>query len=397
MKNLIACLLTAVAPAATALTIKIDYTYDTNTFFNTPEKKSAMEAVAKFYGDLITDNLLRIDPADFEDASWTARPLNPATGVEISIPNLVVPANTIIVYVGSRTLPPASLGRGGPGGYGASGYTEWFDVLAGRGSAGAAVKPSTARTDHCPWGGSIAFDSVGPWNFSQSENLEGYEFIAVALHEMGHVLGIGTADSWKNKVASGTFTGPFVIRSYGGAPTLDAGNAHFAVSSRDSPRFGSFGKSHGTLAPTNMLAVLTEDDTTYLVATDLDLAALVDCGWEIRPPLGLSVSSLSPSGAGFSWKSSSFLDYAVQRSGDLVTFSSPSGVLAGTGAVQAWNDAAPLASKGFYRLRSTQPTAFPAARSALKLQSTGEFRTHTVAPVSVSCCAVEPGAVLNEK
>jgi hypothetical protein len=48
-----------------AIEIRIDYTYDTNNFFDTDEKKAAMETVAKFYGDMISDNLLRIDPAEF--------------------------------------------------------------------------------------------------------------------------------------------------------------------------------------------------------------------------------------------------------------------------------------------------------------------------------------------
>jgi uncharacterized protein (UPF0261 family) len=53
------------APCLHAITIKIDYTYDTSNFFNTPQKKAAMEAVAEFYGNLVSDNLLRINPADF--------------------------------------------------------------------------------------------------------------------------------------------------------------------------------------------------------------------------------------------------------------------------------------------------------------------------------------------
>jgi hypothetical protein len=50
MKILAFCLLAA-ASSASALTIQIDYSYDTNSFFNTQAKKDAMEAVAKFYGD----------------------------------------------------------------------------------------------------------------------------------------------------------------------------------------------------------------------------------------------------------------------------------------------------------------------------------------------------------
>jgi Matrixin len=389
MKILALCLLAA-ASSASALTIQIDYTYDTNNFFNTQVKKDAIEAVAKFYGDLIQDNLLRIDPADFDQASWTAKPINPTTGSQISIPDLVVPADTMIVYVGSRVLVAPRLAETVLPGYGAGGTAPWFAHLAGRGSAGAAAEVSK-RTDFAPWGASIAFDSTTTWNFSLSRNLVGFEFTSVALHEMGHALGIGTSHSWINKVVAGAFTGPAAVRSYGSTPPVQSGNSHFEATTNPSPAFGSFSKAHGTTSPVTMLGVLTEDDTTFVIPTDLDLAALVDCGWEIRPPLSLTTTALTPSAAGFTWKSSSFLDYTVQRSTDLLTFSDPSGLVAGNGKVKTWSDATPPLGQAFYRLRSTRPTAFPAARTALKLQSTGEHRTLTVAPVSVSCCAAEAG------
>ena len=46
--------LTAILPSSlSALTIQIDYTYDTNNFFDTQEKRDAMEAAAQFFGDRI--------------------------------------------------------------------------------------------------------------------------------------------------------------------------------------------------------------------------------------------------------------------------------------------------------------------------------------------------------
>jgi Matrixin len=401
MKTLALCLLIAAAQSAAALTIRIDYTYDTNNFFNTQVKKDAIEAVAKFYGDLIKDNLLRIDPADFDRATWEARPTHPATGLPISIPGLIVPENTIIVYVGSRVLGSQTLGVGGPGGLSAGGFKPWFDRLAGRGSAGALLIAPAKKTDHCPWGGSIAFDSASTWNFSQSQNLAGYEFISIALHEMGHVLGIGIVESWLNKASAGFFTGPACIRSYGATPPLQSGDSHFATTTNNSPTFGSFSKAHGTISPVAMLAALTEDRSTFVVATDLDLAALVDCGWEISPPLGLTTTALNPSAAGFTWKSSSFLDYTVQRSADLLTFSDPSGLVAGNGKVQTWSDTSLLPDKGFYRLRSTRPAVFPVAPSlaaaARTAPPTETYRTFTVAPVSVSCCAAKMDALPKER
>lgn len=133
MKSILIPIL-AITSYVHALTIQIDYTYDTSNFFNTQTKRDAIEAVAKFYGNLIQDSLLRIDAAEYPGCSWTANPLHPATGATINIANLVVPANTIIVYVGARDLGGSTAGLAGPGGWsGSSTNAGWFPLLRGTG------------------------------------------------------------------------------------------------------------------------------------------------------------------------------------------------------------------------------------------------------------------------
>ena len=343
--------LIALTQQVSAITIKIDYTYDTSNFFNTEAKKSAIEAVAKFYGDLIKDNLLRIDATQFPSASWTANPINPATGNSLSIANLIVPEDTMIVFVGARILSGSTLGIGGPGGWGASGFQPWFDRIEGRGSAGALA---AIPTDHSPWGGSITFDADSTWNFSLTQNLAGFEFIGVALHEMGHVLGIGTAESWINKISGAVFSGVASTRSNGSAPPIQSGGGHFGGSTLVSDVFGSFGRTHGTSRPVLMLASSTDNGTNFDVASDLDLAALIDCGWEVSPPLNLTATSLKPIAAAFNWKSSSFLNYRVERGSNLQTFPAGSASVAGDGTIQVWTDPAAPVSNTFYRLRATK-------------------------------------------
>ena len=193
--------------SASALTIKIDYTYDTNNFFNTTERRAAIEAVAKFFGDAIQDNLLEIDNTQFNQATWSADFIHPETGLTESISNLIVPEDTVIVYVGARNLGESILGRAGPGGFSAGGFPPWFARIRGRGQTDAESDTASLRTDYSLWGGSIAFDVDTTWNFSLTDNNAGFEFVSVALHEMGHVLGVGTADSWNNLVnGSGLFT-----------------------------------------------------------------------------------------------------------------------------------------------------------------------------------------------
>jgi len=376
----------ALACQVSALTIKIDYTYDTSNFFNTQAKRSAIENAAKFYGDLIRDNLLRIDPADFPGASWSANSLHPGTGASLSISNLVVPEDTIIVYVGSRNLSGNTLAAGGPGGFNASGFTPWVDRIRGRGNAGA-TGLAGSQSDHAPWGGSITFDADSTWNFSQTQNHAGFEFINVALHELGHVLGIGTANSWFNKISGSVFTGAAATRSNGIAPPLQAGGGHFRGSTLASQVFGSFGRNHGLIRPVLMLASSIDEGSNFDVASDLDLAALIDCGWEIHPPLVLSFTSLNPSAAAFTWNSSSFLNYRVERGSDLQSFPGGSSVIAGDGTVRNWVDPAAPASNTFYRLGATN--AITPAASAARVASVKEvdhFRTISIPPRFVEGC-----------
>lgn len=355
--------LTLVFTRLAAMTIEIDYTHDTGNFFNTAEKRAAVKAVAGFYEKIITDKLLRINQADFPGSSWTAVFSHPSTGGTASIDNLVVPEDTIIIYVGGSALPSQISGQGGPGGYGASGSQAWLDRVIARGNSGVLASPPT---DTAPWGGSITFNNTVAWNFSLTTNQSGREFITVALHEMAHVLGIGTANSWGALLASGTFTGAAAVQSHGSAPPADGGHL---LTSLTSPLHGSFGRPHGLVRPVLMLPASTDTGANFDVATDLDLSCLLDIGWEIRPAPVLATSALSPAAVAFSWPSVSFLDYRIERSIDLASFPVSSGILPGNGTILNWSDSAPPAGRAFYRL-AAEPNLPPTAAMALDVQWT---------------------------
>lgn len=363
MKKFLLLSLIALQPAY-AITIQIDYTYDTTNFFNTQAKKDAIEGVARFYGNLLTDSLLRIDPAQNPGNTWTTNFFHPATGALVTLTNPVIPADTIIVYVGARDLGGSVRGQGGPGGLGGSGFTPWFNLIRGRGNPGAVYSNANAalRTDFAPWGGSIAFDIDTTWNFSLTQNLSGLEFVTVALHEMGHVLGVGTASSWDNKVSGLTFTGAASLRANGSTPAAQSGGDHYN-GSLNSEAYGSFNTAHGSSRAVLMLPSVADDGSTIGVATDLDLAGLVDIGWEVTPPHALTATSLSPGGASFQWRSSSFFDYQVQRATTLPSFPGGSTQAPGTGGNLTWTDPTAPANRAFYRLKTVrvfdQPAAIP--------------------------------------
>src|SRR6185312_5957657 len=143
----------------------------------------------------------------------------------VTVNNLTVPANTLIVYVGDEDLSGQSdLGVGGPGGVSSSGVPAWNTLVSTRGEAGAAATPPT---DFGPWGGSITFDnsSSAHWSFVGTAGLPAAgtnDFLSVALHELGHALGIGVSPAWSTYVdaSTHTFTGPHAVASYGSAVPL---------------------------------------------------------------------------------------------------------------------------------------------------------------------------------
>ena len=92
-----------VAQPASSIEIDLRYDYDTSGFFNQPGAKEAMRVCADFFENILTDSLSEIDAVSSGN-SWEARPAHPSTGATLRLKDLVVPADTIIIYLGARDL-----------------------------------------------------------------------------------------------------------------------------------------------------------------------------------------------------------------------------------------------------------------------------------------------------
>ncbi|MGC3990754.1 MAG: matrixin family metalloprotease [Chthoniobacteraceae bacterium] len=259
-----------------AINIVFDYSDDTNNFFaNNPTAKTDLEAAGQFFDSRLSDSLTAINSSGSN--SWTATFTNPSTGNSTSVTNPSIAANEILIYVGGLSLSGSTLGEGGPGGYSASGSQSWLNTVAARGQTGALA---STPTDFGPWGGSVQFNSSASWYFdpdpSTNESFSANDFYSVALHEIGHVLGLGTAGSWNADVSSGTFTGANSKAANGGvAVSLSADLAHWAT--------GTMSTIYGTSTAqeTAMSPALTTG--TRKVFTTLDMAGLKDVGWIVVP------------------------------------------------------------------------------------------------------------------
>ena len=248
-----------------SLTIQIDYSYDSSGFFNDQTRRDTLQTAANNLASRISTTLGAITPNAGAGNNWTITTFNPSDpfnhASDIALTNLNVAAGTIIVYAGAKTgVGGGEAGLGGYGGYSASGSQQWLDGLRTRGHTGFA-----------PWGGSITFDQNTNWNYGTNAPAGNQiDFYTVATHELGHVLGFGTAQEYNQYVSGDIFFGPNATAANNGIyPSLqsNADQAHF--------RQGT--TSYGQAVSMQPIVVAG----TRVVFSELDYAALADVGWNV--------------------------------------------------------------------------------------------------------------------
>lgn len=266
---------------AQAISIEFDYSYDVNNFFNTQAKKDALDTAAGFFESRINDSLGAITSSNSNQ--FNAHFFNPATGGNEQISNFSVAADTLYIYAGGRDLAESTVGVGGPGGFGVIGSANFINQSISRGQGDGSSKVTSnprdnlgnvieqTATDFAPWGGSISFDTETSWYFDADvttvESFSGNDFYSIALHELAHLLGFGTSDSWRNKVNAGVFTG-----NESGVVTLASGDdGHW--------QGGLFSLVDGVSQEVAMGPTITTGTRKYF--TELDLDGLRDVGWQV--------------------------------------------------------------------------------------------------------------------
>lgn len=280
----LAIALAATAPAQ-AINIQFDYRYDTKGFFTdqatgapVSEHRAMLEYAGSFYKNF-GDNLAPINAG--ADDNWSVEITHPSLdGLPITLNNFEVPEDTVTIFVGGGKSHPAVLGFAGIGrNIQASGSREFVD---------SALNRKQGDNDFAPWGGYIWFNSVHNWHMSKSTNGLNHstpDFLTTAVHEIGHILGFGTAGSWRSQINDqGYFTGTKSSQIYGGPVPLDQNGSHWAE--------GTQGFYNGLLQETIM------DPSTPFgqrqLITDLDYAGFEDMGWEVKPvPLNGSLAYLA--------------------------------------------------------------------------------------------------------
>ena len=118
-----------------------------------------------------------------------------------------------------------------------------------------------------PWAGTISFNSQINWDFSlENPSQNKVDFISVALHEIGHVLGIGTSPIFDSLGAGASFEGVNALKVNNGNPIpLEQDLGHVKEGFAGNTVLLDPNKNNGRNLP-----------------TDIDLALLADIGYEIN-------------------------------------------------------------------------------------------------------------------
>jgi hypothetical protein len=292
-----------------AVTVKIDYSYDSSNFFGGgnpngaaagTKAKAALEAAATYFSDILADSFSAIEtPPTFESAqfsgeyywTWSLNFTNPASGTLTTLPDVTIPADEYRIYAGARQLGGTTLGRGGPGGYsweadsndGGFSSQEIDQINAITAEFSDAVEQRGEANGFARWGGAVAFDSVGTaWNYDHTATNFGTlnDFYSVAIHEMAHALGFGASSEWTALAGGATFSGLAAKAANGNmAPPLEPPNP-----ARSHWQSGLMSQVLGTntVQETAMDPEITQGMRKYF--TKLDAAAMTDIGWDVVPP-----------------------------------------------------------------------------------------------------------------
>ena len=304
----------ATARPALAINVEIDYRYDTGGFFNPLTTngmagRATLSAAANFFSTLITDTLNAIPytnpltPGGDNTPVWRQVITHPGTGqVGYSISSAAnaaedglgpadeyddirIPNNQFLIYAGGTNLPQVGIGGTGVGYYGTQSFN---DTISQRG------KPSN---EYSSWGGYVSFDSVGSaWHYRHDLAVPAgkIDLYSVALHEIGHVLGLATdVPEWNDHRDGTLFTGPEALAAWkaddpsvsptaSGIPLVSTSDFHWKDNLPTSPLLPVV-KSKVIGTHTLQEAAM---DASIIVGTrkhftNVDAKALVDIGWTI--------------------------------------------------------------------------------------------------------------------
>jgi len=237
-----------------AFQIKFDYRFDHTGFFSDPVRRAALDAVGAIWENVIQDEFTDV-PAG---ATFTVQ--DPSRRAALETVTLTEAIVDVLIFVGGGDLS-GPLAVGGYDGVDLAG-----DIYEQRVSPD--FRGTGAVTNFEPWAGTISFDTGIDWSFDLTEPIPFglYDFFTVALHEIGHVLGFGTAPAFDNLIINHLFSGA---------------NARTVNNGRGIPVTNNGGHVVEGFAGDSVLLDPNVMSGMRLLPSVVDLAMLADIGYEI--------------------------------------------------------------------------------------------------------------------
>jgi hypothetical protein len=312
----------ASAGLARAITISVDYRYDTqalggSNFFGSGNPQGAaagmqaratLDSAASYFSSILNDTFsaIPLPPPQFRSSTFNGvvtwffeeqfqHPSKDPSlpGADIAIRNPTVPTDTYVIYAGARSLPDNTAGVGSVGGYfccaeSSGGFTqgEINQINTTTANFENAALRRGEPSGFARWGGTISFDSdASPaWHFNHTTSPSGNvrDFYSVAVHELAHALGFGSQSTmgtteWQALISGSSFVGANAMSQNGGNPVpLSGDRAHWAFNTQ-SVIYGGTTAQEAAMDPDLL-------NGTRKRFTALDAAAMRDIGWEVIAP-----------------------------------------------------------------------------------------------------------------
>ncbi len=255
--------------------IQFDYRFDTQGFFSDPLRKNILEQAAKIWESYLNDDFapkpigttVSVPIADsYGDLGVTGFP---SFGRPLKTVTLSQPIDDLLIFAYSIDIP----------------WWTYSNILG----FGESFEQSTDESNRYngdkfqPWVGTIAFNSGELSQWQSGEKFffdttpqtsydvpnDQYDFLSIALHEIGHVIGIGKAPVFERQITDQGFNGPISRSLNKSQPIpLESDLKHIKEG------FTLSGSAEDLMDP-----VLTG---TRQLPSPLDIAILGDIGYDIK-------------------------------------------------------------------------------------------------------------------
>lgn len=248
--------------------IQFDDRFDSQGFFRDPQRRATLEAAGRIWESYLQESFTALP-----EGTKLSVPLKYVSAVNADSYTITttyqevssgVPIDDLVIFVYSLSLPDgaSTLGQGGP-------FASY--------QVGSDLDRRYNGDKFAPWAGTIYFNNSASFFFDATPDTSddipanSNDFLSIALHEIGHVLGLGTAAIFQRLVGKQGFTGPNTLALTNGQPVpMAEDGAHIQDGWTLSGKFGE-----ALMDPSNLQG-------TRKVPNAIDLAMMRDIGFITR-------------------------------------------------------------------------------------------------------------------